>query len=174
MKWTALIAASALAVISLPSLAEDVTVTVNKIDDKGVGEAIGTIKLSDSPHGLTLTPKLKGLTPGIHGIHVHENGDCGTKEKEGKMVPGLAAGGHFDPSKAGKHEGPAGAGHMGDLPALEVAADGSATHVAVAGRVKLADVKGHAIIIHDGGDNFSDQPKPLGGGGARVACGLIK
>jgi len=174
MKWTALLAATSLAMISMPSLADDVTVTVNKIDEKGIGEAIGTVKLSDSPTGLMLTPKLKGLAPGMHGFHIHENGDCGTKEKEGKVVAGLAAGGHFDPSKAGKHEGPAGAGHMGDLPVLNVGADGTATHTVSAGRVKLADVKGHAIIIHEGGDNFSDQPKPLGGGGPRVACGIIK
>ena len=174
MKWTALLAAASLATAALPCLAEDATATVNKIDEKGIGEAIGTIKLSDSPTGLMLTPSLKGLTAGMHGFHIHENGDCGTKEKEGKVVAGLAAGGHFDTSKAGKHEGPAGAGHMGDLPVLEVAADGSATHAVSAGRVKLADVKGHAIVIHDGGDNFSDQPKPLGGGGPRVACGVIQ
>ena len=43
-----------------------------------------------------------------------------------------------------------------------------------ANRLKVADVKGRALMIHAGGDNYSDQPKPLGGGGARVACGVIK
>ena len=41
-------------------------------------------------------------------------------------------------------------------------------------KFKLADVKGRAIMIHAGGDNYSDQPAPLGGGGARIACGVIK
>jgi hypothetical protein len=38
----------------------------------------------------------------------------------------------------------------------------------------LADVKGRSIMIHVGGDNYSDQPAPLGGGGARIACGVVK
>lgn len=87
---------------------------------------------------------------------------------------GLAAGGHFDPGHAGKHLGPAGAGHKGDLPALSVADDGKATKVVVAPNLKLADIAGHAIVIHAGGDNYLDDPKPLGGGGARIACGVVK
>ncbi|MFZ2076615.1 MAG: superoxide dismutase family protein, partial [Xanthobacteraceae bacterium] len=38
----------------------------------------------------------------------------------------------------------------------------------------VAAVKGHAIMIHAGGDNYSDQPAPLGGGGARIACGVTR
>jgi Cu-Zn family superoxide dismutase len=38
----------------------------------------------------------------------------------------------------------------------------------------MADVKGRSLMIHAGGDNYADQPAPLGGGGARVACGAIK
>jgi Cu-Zn family superoxide dismutase len=85
----------------------------------------------------------------------------------------MAAGGHYDPAKAGKHLGPKGAGHLGDLPALMVAADGTATQPMTVDRLKVADVKGRALMIHAGGDNYSDEPKPLGGGGARVACGVI-
>jgi Cu-Zn family superoxide dismutase len=44
----------------------------------------------------------------------------------------------------------------------------------VAPQLKLADVTGHAIIIHEGGDNFSDKPKPNGGGGNRIACGVVQ
>ena len=173
MKWTTLFAVSSLAAFSASVLADE-TVTLHKIDEKGLGEVIGTIKLADTPTGLMLAPNLKGLPPGQHGFHVHENGACGAKEKDGKMVVGLAAGGHFDPAKIGKHEGPMGHGHMGDLPALQVAADGSATQVMRAEHLKLADLKGHALMIHEGGDNYADQPKPLGGGGARIACGVIE
>jgi len=94
--------------------------------------------------------------------------------KEGKTVPGLAAGAHYDPANTGKHEGPQGKGHLGDLPALTVAADGTATTAVVAPRLKMADMKGRSLMIHAGGDNYSDQPAPLGGGGARVACGVVK
>lgn len=54
-------------------------------------------------------------------------------------------------------------------------AEGHATHPVLAPRLKsLADIKGCSIMIHAGGDNHSDEPKPLGGGGARMACGVIK
>ncbi|HYM47534.1 MAG TPA: superoxide dismutase [Cu-Zn] SodC, partial [Burkholderiaceae bacterium] len=117
---------------------------------------------------------LKGLAPGEHGFHMHEKGDCGPMEKDGKKTAGLAAGGHFDPHATARHEGPAGQGHVGDLPLLVVDKDGNAKGQIVAPRLKLADVKGRALMIHEGGDNYSDNPKPLGGGGARIACGVIK
>ena len=64
---------------------------------------------------------------------------------------------------------------MGDLPLLVVNNEGNATTPVVAPRLKTIDeVKGKALMIHVGGDNMSDQPQPLGGGGARYACGVIK
>ena len=86
----------------------------------------------------------------------------------------MAAGGHFDPANTGKHLGPQGEGHKGDMPALVVGADGKATKSIIAPHLTVADVKGHAVMIHAGGDNYSDQPAPLGGGGARIACGVAK
>jgi Cu-Zn family superoxide dismutase len=56
---------------------------------------------------------------------------------------------------------------------LYVAPDGSATLVLLAPRLKVKDLTGHSLMIHAGGDNFSDEPAALGGGGARVACGMI-
>ena len=71
--------------------------------------------------------------------------------------------------------GPMGVGHLGDLPVLVVDNDGSATEPVTAPRLKtLAEVKGKALMVHVDGDNMSDQPKPLGGGGARYACGVIQ
>jgi Cu-Zn family superoxide dismutase len=97
-----------------------------------------------------------------------------TREKKGSMTAGEAAGGHFDPTGTGRHEGPYGDGHLGDLPALYVDAEGNARHPVLAPRLKVADLKGRVLMVHEGGDNYSDQPKPLGGGGARVACGVIE
>lgn len=149
-------------------------VSVLKLDSKGVGTMLGTVTISESPYGLVFTPNLKGLPNGVHGFHLHANGSCEPAEKEGKMVAGLAAGGHYDPKKTGKHGMPWGDGHLGDLPPLYVDNDGKATTPVLAPRVKVADLKGRALMIHAGGDNFSDQPKPLGGGGARIACGVIQ
>ena len=149
-------------------------VTINKISADGIGEAVGTVALADGPQGLTLTPKLKGLPPGPHGFHVHQNPDCAPGEADGKKVPGLAAGGHYDPAKAGAHKGPQADGHLGDLPLLMVKEDGTAAEALTAPRLKLADVQGRALMIHAGGDNYADQPAPLGGGGGRIACGVVK
>lgn len=158
-----------------PALAAKLTVTMNAIDANGIGPSIGTIEARDTRQGLALTPKLSGLPAGPHGIHVHQNGDCGAKEQDGKPVAGLAAGGHFDPHASGKHMGPwQQGGHRGDLPALAVNGDGTASETLVAPHLKLADLKGRAIIIHAGADNYADEPKPLGGGGPRIACGVVK
>jgi Cu-Zn family superoxide dismutase len=148
--------------------------TMNLVDEKGVGKEIGKVTISESQYGLVLTPALTGLTPGLHGFHMHENASCEPKEKDGKPAPGWAAGGHNDPAGAKRHGSPWGDGHQGDLPALSVDADGNANQPVLAPRLKMADLKGRSLIVHAGGDNYADQPAPLGGGGARVACGLIK
>lgn len=154
--------------------AEEALVQMNLITDQGIGKSIGTVTLKDTPGGLVLTPALSGLAPGTHGFHVHEKPDCGPGTKDGKAVAGLAAGGHFDPGATSKHEGHMGKGHLGDLPALVAGADGAVTTPVTAPRLKLSDVKGRSLMIHAGGDNFADSPAPLGGGGARMACGVIK
>ena len=151
------------------------TVTMNAISPDGVGASVGTITLEDSAGGLVLQPNLKGLPPGQHGFHLHAKASCAPGKQDGKMAAGIAAGGHFDPGATKKHLGPdAMGGHKGDLPVLTVAADGSAKGSLVAPHLKLADLAGHALMIHAGGDNYADQPKPLGGGGARIACGVIE
>jgi len=156
------------------ALAEEVVIKINLVNEQGIGKEIGTVLASDSKFGLILTPQLSDLAPGLHGFHVHDKPDCSHSMKEGKAVAALAAGGHYDPSNTGKHEGPYGNGHLGDLPALYVASDGKAILPVLAPRLKVADLKGRSLMIHAGGDNYSDTPAPLGGGGARVACGVVK
>ena len=152
----------------------DISVQVSTVDENGVGKTIGQVMISDTPYGAVFSPSLTGLSPGLHGFHVHENPSCDPKEKNGKMVPGLAAGGHYDPA-ASKHHGlPWGDGHLGDLPALFVDAMGNANNPVLAPRLKMADVQGRSLMIHAGGDNHSDHPAALGGGGARMACGVIR
>ncbi len=149
------------------------TITVHAISAAGIGKAIGTVSFEESVKGLVISPKLHSLSAGLHGFHIHENPSCETADKEGKAVAGLAAGGHFDPHSSAKHEGPEGQGHHGDLPALIVNTDGTANTTLTAPRLRLADIIGRSLMIHEGGDNYSDNPKPLGGGGARIACGVI-
>ena len=171
-KWMIGIFGFFLAVCSAQS--GELVIKIHRTSADGVGEELGTVRASKNAYGTLFTPDLKGLEPGVHGFHVHQNPSCQPAEKEGKTVPGLAAGGHYDPTKSGRHEGPYGNGHIGDLPPLYVAADGSASVPVLAPRTKLTDLEGRSIMIHASGDNFSDQPKKLGGGGARSACGVVK
>lgn len=115
--------------------------------------------------GVRFTPDLDGILPaGGHGFHLHENPDCGGG--------GLAAGGHYDPENTGVHAGPYGDRHLGALPRLESEA-GRVTAAVVAPRLTMDDVFGRALVIHEGGDNYSDVPLPNGGGGPRMACGVV-
>lgn len=93
---------------------------------------------------------------------------------QGKPAAGFAAGGHYDPAHSKKHLGPfSSAGHPGDLPVL-VVDSGDAAQPVTAPHLKVADIRGRSIMIHAGADNYSDAPLPLGGGGARIACGVIR
>lgn len=151
-----------------------VTVKMQLIDANGVGADVGTLTLSDTRSGLRIKTSLKGLPAGDHGFHLHEKPSCDPAEKDGKMAAGIGAGGHFDPAATGKHLGPKGDGHKGDLPLLHVDAKGNAKATLLAPHLTLADVHGKSLMIHAGGDNYSDQPAPLGGGGPRIACGVVE
>lgn len=163
------------AVLLAPAVASaaDITVPVHQISAAGVGGAIGTLRAVDTRQGLMIKARVSTLAPGAHGFHVHENPSCGAQVPGGQTGAGLAAGGHFDPDRAARHEGPDGHGHKGDLPALRVDDKGRGGPAVIAPRLKVADLLGRSIVIHAGGDNYSDQPAALGGGGARVACAVV-
>ncbi|WP_058972783.1 superoxide dismutase family protein [Type-D symbiont of Plautia stali] len=168
-----LIAAMALACATAAQAASE-EVTLHEVTAQGIGAAIGKVTISETPYGLQFAPALTGLKPGIHGFHVHAKGSCEPATIEGKAVAAGAAGGHFDPQNSGKHLGPYADGHLGDLPAIFVTDDGKADYPVVAPRIKtLSEIKGKALMVHVGGDNHADHPQPLGGGGARFACGVI-
>lgn len=156
--------------------ADTLKVPVNAITDQGVAEEIGTITFVDADGneaGVDILVELTGLPEGEHGMHIHENASCEPAESNGKMTAGMAAGGHLDPAGTKTHAGPEGKGHKGDLPRIRVDAEGAVKTQLHAPQLKTADLKGHSVMIHAGGDNYSDNP-PMGGGGARIACGVIR
>ena len=158
-------------VVATGAQAASEKVEMNLVTSQGVGQSIGSVTITETDKGLEFSPDLKALPPGEHGFHIHAKGSCQPATKDGKA----SAAGHLDPQNTGKHEGPEGAGHLGDLPALVVNNDGKATDAVIAPRLKsLDEIKDKALMVHAGGDNMSDQPKPLGGGGERYACGVIK
>jgi Cu-Zn family superoxide dismutase len=125
---------------------------------------VGQVDFRDTALGLLITPNLEQVPEGLHGFHLHQHPDCNDMA--------MAAGGHYDPQKTGTHQGPYGNGHAGDLPVLYVDRTGEAHTPVLAPRLKTADLHGLTLMIHAGGDNYTDTP-PLGGGGARWACGVI-
>ncbi|MFZ9036028.1 MAG: superoxide dismutase [Cu-Zn] SodC [Francisellaceae bacterium] len=156
------------------SAAAEIKTYVFLVDAKKIEKNIGYIVFKDVKDGLLITPDLRGLSPGFHGFHIHENPSCLPGLKDGKAIAALKAGGHFDPNHTGKHLGPNGMGHLGDLPALYVNSSGDADTPVLAPHLTTKLIQNRSVMIHAGGDNYQDQPLALGGGGARVACGVIK
>jgi Cu-Zn family superoxide dismutase len=146
-------------------------------DIKGDGIS-GTLTLVERKMGtgtvVDLMLTAKGLKPGLHGVHLHAVGKC--------EPDFTAAGGHFDPGPFGNTDPDANHPfHMGDVPNLEVGADGTGTLKAVTTRVTLSpgplsvfDDDGTAVIIHGNPDQGkTGEPKSGVSGGPRVACGVI-
>jgi Cu-Zn family superoxide dismutase len=135
------------------------------------GQEIGVADLLDGPNGMLIRLELApgALMPGWHGIHLHATGDCsdiGMYKMSGGHV-GKMDGGHGLLNPKGPENG--------DLPNIWAAADGSAGYEAFTTLDTLGtllDEDGSAIIIHEGEDDHMTQP--IGGAGARVACGVIQ
>lgn len=169
-----LFAAAVLAALATGAGADgEVEVMMRAVDRDGLGPVVGHVTVATTPHGVLFSPQLHGIPPGIRGFHVHEHASCASSRDDGRRVPGGAAGSHFDPQESGRHGTPWGDGHLGDLPALYVAVDGTAEYPVLAPRLTLDQVRGRALMVHAGGDNHADHPEPLGGGGARLYCGVI-
>lgn len=137
----------------------------------GDGSARGTATVTQAADGLHIVVNATGLTPGIHAVHVHTTGKCTGPDF-------TSAGGHWNPT-ARKHgkDNPAGM-HMGDMPNMTVAADGTGSieyeipgETIQGGATPLLDADGAAVVIHaKPDDNVSD---PAGNAGGRVACGVL-
>ncbi len=128
----------------------------------------GTVVFSEAGNKLRVIAEVRGLSPGPHGFHIHEKGDCSAPD-------GTSAGGHFNPT--GKpHGNPEHADHhAGDLPQLVADAKGVAKLVGYIDGLKLNDgeggIVGRSVIVHATADDFKTQP--TGNSGARLACGVI-
>lgn len=144
-----------------------IIVPMNFVALKGHGKSVGFITMSQQSCGVLITPNMHDLAPGLHGFHIHEIPSCDNN--------GMAAGGHLDPHETKSHAGPYRTdGHLGDLPILIVNEKGFANLPIFAPKLRLSELRGHAVMVHEGSDNYSDQPEKLGGGGARMICGIVQ
>lgn len=129
----------------------------------------GEVSFLQKGEVVLVTAKVSGLTPGLHGFHIHEKGDCSAPDAS-------SAGSHFNPSRGG-HGGVGGTErHGGDLGNLIADSLGTAIYRAEISGVTLGtkednSIIGRAVVIHAGVDDLFSQPS--GNSGARVACGLI-
>lgn len=132
------------------------------------GNAVqGTVIFTKVPNGIKIVADISGLTPGKHGFHIHQYGDCSASD-------GTSAGGHFNPENK-QHGAPGDAErHVGDLGNLDANSTGRAHYERVDHVIAFQgthDIIGRAIIIHAGEDDLTSQP--TGAAGSRVACGVI-
>ena len=147
-----------------------------------LGQPVGTVEFKDGLGGVLIRIDMRFLTPGWHGIHLHQVGDCSDGADGFKL-----SGGHINPDN--KEHGllnPNGS-HRADLPNLYADKNGDAKaeffraglHLmpseeaaAVNGPFPLLDDDGFAVIVHEDADDQMTQP--IGGAGARVACAALK
>lgn len=130
-------------------------------------EVHGVVRFTKTPGGVRVVADVSGLTPGLHGFHVHEFGDASAAD-------GTAAGGHFNPGHAA-HGAPTDTQrHAGDLGNLEADAAGHATLDLIDAGLVLdgsSSIIGRGLIVHASPDDLKSQP--TGNAGKRVACGVI-
>lgn len=161
--------AAAAAILALTATGAHGQSAVAEVEPTQGNGVSGNVSFEQRGDKVLVDARLAGLSPGAHGFHIHEKGDCSSSD-------GMSAGGHFNPT--GKpHGNPTSAEHhAGDMPALVADASGNATM-----RVELApmsvgggvtDIIGKSVIVHKDPDDYATQP--TGNSGARVACGLIR
>jgi Cu-Zn family superoxide dismutase len=134
----------------------------------GSNKVSGTVTFTEVADGVQVNAELSGLTPGSHGFHVHEFGDCSAADAS-------SAGGHFNPTNK-PHAGPdATERHVGDMGNVEADASGKAKLEYLDHQISLTNdqssVIGRAVVVHAKADDLKSQP--AGDSGARIACGVI-
>ena len=129
--------------------------------------AEGVITVTKEGDKIRVKGEVRGLSPGKHGFHVHEFGDCSSPDAS-------SAGGHFNPTGMPHAAPDAPKRHVGDLGNIEASADGVAT-IDVLDELLSFDgntsIIGRGLIVHAKADDLKSQP--AGEAGPRVACGVI-
>lgn len=163
--------AASLAALSGCAILPPVPIAVAVLSPTQGNSASGTATFVERSGKLIVDGRFKGLTPGQHGIHIHEKGDCNAADA-------MSAGGHFNPTSEPHGALDSAKRHGGDFGNLIADANGNAIlNVTLeSGRVgigKLAanTVAGKALVIHADPDDLSSQP--AGNSGRRIACGVI-
>jgi Cu-Zn family superoxide dismutase len=144
-----------------------ITRAICVIHPLGESKVAGKVTFTKQADGVAIHAEITGLTPGEHGFHIHEWGDCSSAD-------GMSTGGHYNPTKAPHAGHDATQRHVGDFGNITADASGKAmlhrvdTHLALEGPNSII---GRAMIVHANRDDLTTQPS--GNAGGRVACGVI-
>ena len=127
----------------------------------------GVVRFTIHGDAVQVTGEITGLTPGLHGFHIHEFGDCTD------MAKAMSTGGHFNPEKH-QHGKPGDAmSHPGDMGNLKADDKGHAHLEITLGSASVSGknaILGRGVIVHEKTDDFS---QPTGNAGGRIGCGVI-
>ncbi|WP_138752817.1 superoxide dismutase family protein [Paenibacillus sinopodophylli] len=137
------------------------------------GKQIGAAQLVQKADKVFVHIEAEKLAPGMHGVHFHSVGKCDTPDFK-------SAGDHFNPLSKQHGFNNSKGYHSGDLPNIEVGADGKVIANIASADVTLQQGKpnsllkedGTAIIIHEKADDYVTDPS--GNSGNRIACGIIR
>jgi Cu-Zn family superoxide dismutase len=170
MKRFTIVAAS-FAALSGCAFLPPVPIAVAELSPTQGNSASGTVTFVERSGKLIVDGRFKGLAPGLHGLHIHEKGDCSAPDA-------MSAGGHYNPTSE-PHGGPESAKHhAGDFGNLTADANGEASaSIALdtarfnVGKLGSNTIAGRALVIHADPDDLNSQP--AGNSGKRVACGVI-
>ena len=147
--------------------AQDASKASAKLEPKSGSKATGTITFTKVGDEVELSGDIENLSPGKHGFHIHDKGDCSAPDAS-------SAGGHFNPTHQ-HHGGPDTAEHhAGDLGNIEADSSGKA-HIQWKGKLSLAgadSIIGKSVVVHEKADDLKTDP--AGNSGARIACGVIE
>lgn len=162
-----LVAVTITVVLAGSSFAQDgVSVTAN-LEAKNDSGVSGQVVFTQQADGVHISGTFSGLTPGNHGFHIHQYGDCSATD-------GTSAGGHFNPHAADHGSPDAEMRHAGDLGNVEADSEGNASVDRVDAHLTFegpGSIVGRGLIVHAGEDDLTSQP--TGAAGPRVACGVI-
>ena len=138
-----------------------------KIDPTQGNSASGEVRFYQVSGGVRVVASISGLSPGKHGFHLHEKGDCSAPDA-------MSAGAHYNPLGAphGSPEANRTARHLGDLGNITADAGGKATYDRVDSLLVYADLAGLSVLVHGKEDDLTSQP--AGDAGPRIGCGVIK
>jgi len=158
--------------VSAPDVADGgaasapVSVATATLEPKSGSKVTGTARVTPSASGVVVLVTVQDASPGEHGVHIHEKGDCSDPAA-------MNAGAHFNPNHGAHHGGPnTPVRHGGDLGSINVNPSGGGLLVVTVSDLSVDNVVGRSVIVHEKQDDL--QSDPAGNSGVRIACGVLQ